>query len=90
MKPYVISFQTAQDLFGLLFSLPFLLFNIYDGRGSHARGVLLIFICTCATGIRGTIMQTKTQVSACDCLAEILLLLFIIISAGPCSKMEWD
>lgn len=90
MKPYVISFQTAQDLFGLLFSLPFLLFNINDGRGSHARGVLLIFICTCATGIRGTIMQTKTQVSACDCLAEILLLLFIIISAGPCSKMEWD
>lgn len=87
---YVVSFQVAQDLFGLFFCLPFLLFNVNDGRGSHARSILLIFICSCATEIQGTIMQTETPVKACACLAETVLLFFIVISAGPCSKMEWD
>lgn len=35
-------------------------------------------------------MQTQTKSNTCACVAGPLLLFFIIISAGPCSKMEWD
>lgn len=46
-ETHVVSFQLAQDLFGLLLGLSLFLFDINDGRGSHAWSVSLAFIAAC-------------------------------------------
>lgn len=67
---HIISLQTAQDLFGLLFGLSLLFFNIDDRRGSHARSVSLIFISTCDKQIQDTIMQMVIRTLDNECLSS--------------------
>lgn len=46
-RTHVFSLQFAQNLFGFLFGLPLLLFDIDDGRGSHARSVSFTLVAPC-------------------------------------------
>lgn len=89
LRPHIVSFQLAQNLFRLLLGLFLFLFNINDGGGSHARSISFTLISTCRVWLDFVNKNTKVSILL-SAFSYFPPFLFIIISAGPCSNIECD